>query len=93
MGELMRQIADRLHTFQVNTGYPDFQAVMEPWAPDARGWDVPKLNKRFMKVIEAPVLLPKKTQTSPGVYGMNESLRHCPNAAYAARTALARQPH
>ena len=90
MRGLKRQIADRLHTFQVNAGYPDFQAVMERWAPDARGWDVPKLNKRFMKVIEAPVLLPKEARRSPGVDGMNESLRHCPNAACAARTALAR---
>ena len=53
MRELMRQIADRLYTFQVNAGDPDFQAVMERWAPDAWGWDVPKLDKGFMEAIEA----------------------------------------
>ena len=62
MRGLKRQIADRLHTFQVNAGYPDFQAVMERWAPDARGWDVPKLNKRFMKVIEAPCCCRRKLE-------------------------------
>ena len=63
MRELMRQIFDRLYTFQANVGDPDFQAVIERWAPDARGWDTPKLDKGFMKVIEAPAPLPKKTQS------------------------------
>ena len=47
MRELMRQIADRLHTFQVNAGDPDFQAVMERWAPDARGWGRCHVNRHL----------------------------------------------
>ena len=49
----MRQIVDFLYTFQVKAGNPHFQAIMERWAADARGWRAPKLDKDFMKAIEA----------------------------------------
>ena len=53
MGDLMRQIVDRVYTFNVMAGDADFQAVMERWVSVARGWDAPKLDAGFMRAIEA----------------------------------------
>ena len=44
MCDLMRQIVDRLYTFHVKSGDPDFQAILERWMPVAPGWDAPKLD-------------------------------------------------
>ena len=49
----MRQIVDRLYTFHVKAGDPDFQAVIERWMPVALRWDAPKLNMGFMNSIYA----------------------------------------
>ena len=82
VGELMRQTANRLYTFLVKTEDPDFPAVMERRAPDARGWDVPKLGKEdkdFMKATEAPRASTNDggTQLGPEFDAMNEPLCHC----------------
>ena len=53
MGDLMRQIVDRLYTFHVKSGDPDFQAILERWMPAALGSDVPKLDAGFMRAIDA----------------------------------------
>ena len=49
MRDLMRQIVDRLYTFQVMAGDADFLAVIERWIPVALHWDEPKLNANMTK--------------------------------------------
>ena len=53
MGDLMRQIVDRLYTFYVKAGDPDFQSVIERWVPVALGWDALKLDAGFISTNEA----------------------------------------
>ena len=53
MRDLMRQIVDRLYTFQVMGGDSDFQEIMARWIPAALGWDDPQLDEEFMRGIEA----------------------------------------
>ena len=53
MRDLMRQIVDRVYTFQVMAGDPDFQDSIERWIPAALRWDAPKLDEDFMGAIEA----------------------------------------
>ena len=62
MRDLMRQIVDRLYTFHVKSGDPDFQAILERWMPVALGWDVPKLDAGFVKAIDAPRCLRRGTE-------------------------------
>ena len=48
MRDLIRQIVDRLYTFQVMGGDPDFQDIVARWIPAAPRWDAPKLDEDFM---------------------------------------------
>ena len=54
MRDLMRQIVDRVYTFQVMAGDPDFQDSIERWIPVALRWDAPKLDEDFMVARSAP---------------------------------------
>ncbi len=52
MLDLMRQIVNRLYTFQLKTDDPHFQKLIDRWAPVAEKWDDPELDKFFMGTIE-----------------------------------------
>ncbi len=53
MRDLIRQIVDRLYTFQVKSGDPDFQAIIARWMPVALGRDASKLDAGFIRAIDA----------------------------------------
>lgn len=42
MRDLMRQGVNRLYTFQIRLGEPEFQAFVDRWLGAARKWDEPK---------------------------------------------------
>lgn len=44
MRDLMRQVVNRLYTFQVRFGEPEFQAFVDRWLGAARKWDEPVLD-------------------------------------------------
>ncbi|SEI13369.1 hypothetical protein [Paracoccus alkenifer] len=44
MRDLMRQVVNRLYTFQVRFGEPEFQAFVDRWLGAARKWDEPMLD-------------------------------------------------
>ena len=48
MRDLMRQVVDRLHTFTVRSGEPDFLDRIAPWMNVASRWDEPKLDESFL---------------------------------------------
>lgn len=52
MRDLMRQIVNRLYTFQLKTDDPQFQRMMDRWAAVARKWDEPELDGSFPQAIE-----------------------------------------
>ena len=52
MRDLMRQIVNRLYTFQLKTDDPHFQRLIDRWAPAAQKWDDPELDEFFMQTIE-----------------------------------------
>ena len=52
MRDLMRQIVNRLYTFQLKTDDPYFQKLIDRWSPAAQKWDDPELDKGFLKTIE-----------------------------------------
>ncbi|WP_254431016.1 hypothetical protein [Magnetospirillum sp. LM-5] len=43
MRELMKDIVNRLYTFQMRSGEPEFQAWIDRWARIAAKWDEPEL--------------------------------------------------
>lgn len=45
MRELMKDIVNRLYTFHMRSGEPDFQAWICRWAAIAEKWDDPELNQ------------------------------------------------
>lgn len=47
MRDLMRQVVNRLYTFQTCFGEPQFQAVIDKWLGVARNWDEPVLDERL----------------------------------------------
>jgi len=51
MHDLMRQIVNRLYTFQLKTDDPHFQKLIDRWFPAARKWDDPELDEFFMGTI------------------------------------------
>ncbi len=53
MRDLMREIVNRVYTFQMMGADKDFQDSIECWMPMALDWDVPKLDKDLMMAIEA----------------------------------------
>lgn len=44
MRDLMRQVVNRLYTFQVRFGEPGFQAYFDRWLGAARAWDEPVID-------------------------------------------------
>ena len=47
MRDLMRQVVNRLYTFQTCFAEPQFQAVIDKWLGVARNWDEPVLDERL----------------------------------------------
>ena len=47
MRDLMRQVVNRLYTFQICFAEPEFQAVVNRWLGVARKWDEPVLDQRL----------------------------------------------
>ncbi len=47
MRELMKNVVNRLYTFQLRMDEPEFQAWMDRWAVVAETWDDPELEQRF----------------------------------------------
>ena len=47
MRALMRQVVNRLYTFQICFTEPKFQAVVNRWLGEARKWDEPVLDRRL----------------------------------------------
>jgi len=51
MRDLMRQIVNRLYTFQLKADDPGFHNLIERWASVAEKWDEPELDERFLQGI------------------------------------------
>ena len=52
MRDLMRQIVNRLYTFQLKTDDAHFQKLIDRWASVAEKWDDPELDEFFLRTIE-----------------------------------------
>ena len=52
MRDLMRQIVNRLYTFQLKTDDPHFQKLIDRWVSVAEKWDDPELDEFFLQTIE-----------------------------------------
>ena len=52
MRDLMRQVVNRIYTFQLKTDDPYFQKLIDRWSPAAHKWDDPELDEFFMRTIE-----------------------------------------
>ena len=52
MRDLMRQVVNRLYSFQLLAGDPGFQNWMARWETVARKWDEPELDAGFLKAID-----------------------------------------
>ena len=53
MRNLMRQVVNRLYTFQVKAGDLEFVAMMDRAAREAWEWDEPELDEIFLAGLEA----------------------------------------
>lgn len=49
MRDLMRQVVNRLYTFQVRFGEPEFRIFVDRWLGAARHWDEPTLDTGLAK--------------------------------------------
>ncbi len=47
MRDLMRQVVNRLYTFQTCFAEPQFQALIDKWLDVARHWDEPVIDERL----------------------------------------------
>jgi hypothetical protein len=47
MRELMKEIVNRLYTFQMRIDDPEFQARIDRWDAVSAKWDEPELDRRF----------------------------------------------
>ncbi|MBF0108684.1 MAG: hypothetical protein HQL76_05875 [Magnetococcales bacterium] len=47
MKSLMKQIVNRLYTFQLRADDPDFQRFLDRWAPVAGRWDEPEIDEFY----------------------------------------------
>ena len=47
MRDLMRQVVNRLYTFQICFAEPQFQALINKWLGVASRWDEPMLDERI----------------------------------------------
>ena len=52
MRDLMRQVVNRLYSFQLLAGDPGFQKWMARWETVARKWDEPELDEGFLKAVD-----------------------------------------
>ncbi len=52
MRDLMRQVVNRIYTFQLKTDDPHFQKLIDRWAFVAEKWDDPELDEFFLRTIE-----------------------------------------
>ena len=52
MRDLMKQVVNRLYTFQLLAGDPGFQNWMARWETVARKWDEPDLDGGFLKAVD-----------------------------------------
>ena len=52
MRDLMRQIVNRLYTFQLKADDPYFQKMMDRWGPAVQKWYDPVLDEGFLRAIE-----------------------------------------
>ena len=52
MRDLMKQVVNRLYTFQLLAADPGFQKWMARWETVARKWDEPELDAGFLKAID-----------------------------------------
>ena len=48
----MRQVVNRLNSFQLLAGDPGFQKWMARWETVARKWDEPELDAGFLKAVD-----------------------------------------
>ena len=58
MRDLMRQVVDRVYTFEVRAKDPDFLERIEIWAQVASRWDEPKLDPSFVPAVTGNGRLP-----------------------------------
>ena len=54
MRDLMRQVVNRIYTFQLLPGDPGFQRLLARWETVCRKWDEPELDAGFMKAADHP---------------------------------------
>ena len=47
MKTLMKQIVNRLYTFHLKADDPDFQRIVDRWAPIAARWDDPEIDEFY----------------------------------------------
>lgn len=52
MRDLMREVVNRLYTYQLKAGDAHFVAMMDRALADARGWDEPELDAAIVSGIE-----------------------------------------
>ena len=56
--DLMRQVVDRVYTFEVRAKDPEFLERIERWAQVASQWDEPKLDPSFLPALTGSRTLP-----------------------------------
>ncbi|MFT3974886.1 MAG: hypothetical protein QM699_16005 [Amaricoccus sp.] len=49
MRDLMRQVVNRLYTFQLRLSDPEFQRYVDRWTGATRNWDTPRLDDGFYR--------------------------------------------
>lgn len=52
MRSLMRDVVNRLYTFQLHAGNPALQAELEKWMSVAGKWDQPEIDLRMIAAID-----------------------------------------
>ena len=58
MRDFMRQVVDRVYTFEVRAKDPGFLERIERWAQIASRWDEPKLDPSFLPALTKSRTLP-----------------------------------
>lgn len=53
MKALMKQIVNRLYTFHLKADDPDFQRMLDRWAPVAGRWDEPEIDEFYKQKFPA----------------------------------------
>ena len=54
MRDLMRQVVNRIYTFQLLVDDPGFQKAIARWERVCRKWDEPELDHGFLKAADHP---------------------------------------